>query len=404
MKLLHKSFGLILLYIVLLLGCGTQENQQQQKVQDTEALDDFQVDVEPEEDFDEIDELVSELSIEQKVAQLFIVTPEALTGYETVTAAGDTTKAAIENYPVGGLIYFSQNIVDETQLKSMLANTSFYYNQAGAISPFLTIDEEGGTVARIGNNSSFDVVRFPNMTTIGSSKNTDKAYDVGQTIGSYLSGYGFNMDMAPVADILSNPSNTVIGKRSFGSDAALVADMVAAECLGFYDTGIIPVIKHFPGHGDTAADSHKGYAYTDKTLDELLSCELIPFQQSIDEGVPAIMVGHISVPNVTEDDTPSSLSHYMITDLLRKQMGFEGVVITDAMNMGAITTEYSSREAAVAAINAGADIILMPQSFNEAYTGILSAVQSGDISEERIDESVYRILKLKHEYLLWITQ
>lgn len=344
---------------------------------------------------EQVYENLSNMTLEEKIAQMFMITPEALTGYETVTAAGDITRSSIESYPVGGLIYFSSNLVSREQVKEMLENTKSYYSNGGDAVPFLAIDEEGGTVARIGNNPEFHVEQIDTMSSIGSSGDSSKAKEAGEKIGRYLSELGFNMDMAPDADVLSNPANTVIGSRSFGSDANLVSEMVLAESEALSKQGIIPVIKHFPGHGATEADSHQGYAYTNKTLHELLECELIPFSESIAHGIEIIMVGHISVPNITGDNLPSSLSDYMITNVLRGKLGFEGLVITDAMNMGAITEDYDSATAAVMAIQAGVDMILTPESFQNAYTGVMDSVRAGEISEARIDESVKRILRVK---------
>lgn len=187
----------------------------------------------------------------------------------------------------------------------------------GLLAPFFSVDEEGGVVARIGNNPNFGVDQFGPMWDIGQSQDSQQAYDVGKTIGTYLHDYGFNMDMAPDAYVLSNLNNTVIGTRFFGSDPQLVSQMVHAEVEGFQSTHVEPVIKHFPGHGGTLGDTHEGFAYTDKSLDQLKECELIPFQNEINQGIQMIMVSHISVPNVLGDNTPSSLSSVMVQDLLR---------------------------------------------------------------------------------------
>ena len=195
--------------------------------------------------------------------------------------------------------------------------------------------------------------------------------------------------------MLTNPENQVVKYRSFGSDPELVAKMAASELKGLNGQGIIGMYKHFPGHGGTTADSHEGYAYVDDTLEELEKGAFVPFQDGIDNGIQVIMVSHISCPNVTGDNTPATLSKTMITDILREKMGFDGMVITDALNMGAITAQYSSSEAAVAALKAGVDMLLMPENFQSAYNGVLSAVKNGTVTEERIDESVHRILEVK---------
>ena len=212
---------------------------------------------------------------------------------------------------------------------------------------------------------------------------------------SFLYDLGINMDNAPDADVLSNPQNTVVRDRSFGSDCEVVSEMALAELRGLESQGVIGLLKHFPGHGATAGDTHEGYAYTDASLEEMMANELVPFADGIEAGVDVIMVGHISCPKVTGDDLPASLSEKMTTQILRQEMGYDGFLITDAMNMGAVSENYSSSEAAVAAIRAGIDMILMPQDFQQAYEGILNAVESGELTEERIDESLRRITALK---------
>ena len=342
-------------------------------------------------------EILESMTLEEKVCQLFMITPEALTGVGTVVQAGTSTKNAIDQYPVGGLIYFSQNLQDPGQTRTMLANTQQYAKERTGFPIFLSVDEEGGQVARVGSNPAFGVEKIGNMSDVGSRGDTQEAYEVGSTIGAYLSDLGFNMDAAPDTDVLTNPDNQVVKYRSFSSDPQLVTEMAASELKGLNEQGIIGMYKHFPGHGGTTDDSHEGYAYVDDTLEELKSGAFVPFQDGIDNGIQVIMVSHISCPNVTGDNTPATLSKMMITDILRNDMGFDGMVITDAMNMGAITARYSSSEAAVAALNAGVDMLLMPEDFQSAYQGVLDAVKDGTVSEERIDESVQRILEVKLE-------
>ena len=344
---------------------------------------------------EQVEEVLQNMTLEEKVLQLFIITPEALTNHTTVTAAGDITKNSILQYPVGGLIYFAKNLKTREQVEAMLENTCQYYEEAGYTHPFLAIDEEGGTVARIGNQPAFGVEKISDMSVIGESGDVKEAERVGSVIGTYLSELGFNLNFAPVADVLTNPNNKAIGKRSFGKDASLVSDMVQAEVQAMEDCGIYGVLKHFPGHGATDADTHAGYAYTDKTLEALMEEDLVPFIDGIESGTHFIMAAHISVPTITGDSTPCSLSSYMITDVLRGKMGYEGIVVTDAMDMKAVEHQYTSAQAAVLALEAGVDIILMPESFQMAYEGILEAVESGQLTEERIDESVQRILRVK---------
>lgn len=340
-------------------------------------------------------QLVSGMSLEDKVAQMFVITPEALTGYASVTAAGDTTKAAYESRPVGGLIYMADNLLSTEQTTEMLTNMQNIAMERTGLPVFLSVDEEGGTVARVAKNDAFGVTDVGNMSDIGATGDAQNAYNAGVTIGTYLKQLGFNVDYAPVADVLTNPDNTVIGTRSFGSDASVVADMVTKELEGLSSQGVFGVVKHFPGHGGVSGDSHDGAVTMDKSLEELMQTEFVPFQKAVENGVSFVMVGHISVPQVVGDNTPASLSQMMVSNVLREQLGYQGIVITDAMNMGAITGSYTADQAAVMAVNAGVDMILMPQDYETAYNGLFQAVQDGTITEDRINESVTRIVKVK---------
>ena len=204
------------------------------------------------------------------------------------------------------------------------------------------------------------------------------------------------MDFAPVADVLTNVDNTVIGNRAFSSDAGVAAQMVSSAVTGLQETGVSACLKHFPGHGDTAGDSHTGAAQTDRTKEEMVAEEFLPFQSGIEAGVDMIMVGHITAPNLTDGDSlPASISEKIITGVLRNELGYQGIIITDAMNMGAITEYYKSDVAAIMALKAGADMVLMPENFEEAYQGVLDAVVDGTVSEERIDDSLRRIYRVK---------
>lgn len=340
-------------------------------------------------------DFVAGMTLEQKIAQMFVITPEALTGYPNVTAAGDTTKTCYQQKPVGGIIYMEENLLGSEQTTKMLTDMQAVAEETTGLPAFLSVDEEGGTVTRIAKNEAFGVNDVGNMSEIGASGDTSKAGQAGVTLGTYLKALGFNVDFAPVADVLTNPDNTVIGTRSFGSDPQTVADMVSAELQGLQSQGVYGVVKHFPGHGGTAGDSHEAAVTLDKGIEDLMATELVPFERAVQDGVSFVMVGHISVPSVVGDDTPASLSQMMVSSVLREQLGYDGIVITDALNMGAVTGNYSSDQAAVLAVNAGVDMLLMPQDYEAAYNGLLAAVQEGTISEERIDESVVRIVRVK---------
>ena len=337
-----------------------------------------------------VESCISEMSLEDRVAGLFMVTPEALTGVDRAVKAGDGTKEALEKYPVGGLIYFKQNIQSKDQITEMLANTT----SMSKYPIFLAVDEEGDSVARVAD--ALGLEKIDSCADIGETGDANNAYEAYQTVGSYLMEYGFNVNFAPVADVLTNPDNDAIGERSFGSDADIVSTMVASSVNGLEESGVTACMKHFPGQGDADGDTHTGMASTNKTLEELREIELKPFVAGIEAGAEMIMVGHIAVPSITGDNTPASLSKDIITDILREEMGYNGVVITDALNMSAIANYYSSEEAAVLALRAGCDMVLMPENFEEAYQGVLKAVQEGTISEERINDSLRRIYRIKY--------
>ncbi len=234
---------------------------------------------------------------------------------------------------------------------------------------FLSIDEEGGEVARIANHENFSVENTGPMREIGRSGDKAEAHAAGAAIGGYLKDFGFNLDYAPVADVAASEENSVIGNRSFGTDPQTVGEMTAEAVKGFKSQGMLTVLKHFPGHGSTTEDSHQEFAYNNKTKEELKSQDFVPFQSGIEAGADMVMVGHICVPNVTGDDMPSSLSAKVVTDILRGELGFKGLVITDALNMGAISGSYESAEAAVRALEAGCDLLLMPEDFQTAFQG-----------------------------------
>ena len=331
---------------------------------------------------------LEEMTLEQKVGQMFNIRIENLTG-STAAAKypADDLKAAFEKRPCGGFTLYAANIeipIQTTQLNAFLHGLGAY--------PLLCIDEEGGTVARIGRNNAFGVPTFTSMGDVGASGNPKDAYNAGTIIGGYLYDYSFDVDLAPVADVNSNPDNPVIGKRAFSSDPQMAADMSSQFLLGLQGKKVEGCLKHFPGHGDTQTDSHYGFAETLKTWDEMLECEMIPFKEGIE-------TAHISAPNVTGSSVPSTLSSVILTDKLRGELGFEGIIITDAMGMGAITQAYSDGDAAIKAIQAGADIILCPADYTDTFDTIVHAVQNGTIPESRINESVARILALKKDIL-----
>lgn len=343
----------------------------------------------PEEKLDEvINAMIDAMPIEDKVAGLFFVTPEAITGVDTAVKAGDGTKDALTQYAVGGIIYSSKNIKDAEQFRGMLSNTELYSKYP----IFLGVEEEGGSISPLAAAGLID--KQASAADIGGSGDVGQAYSAGAGLGTGLADYGINVDFAPVAD-LANVENSVMDSRAYGDDASAAADYVINMINGLQEQGVTACIKHFPCGGSTEEDTHDGLAVSERSEEELRSQELAVYQSSIDAGVQMIMVGHTAVPALTGDNTPASLSGTVVTDLLRNEMGYQGVIITDAMDMKAISEYYGSGQAAVMALKAGCDMILMPEDFREAYEAVLTAVQDGTISEERINDALRRIYRIK---------
>lgn len=346
-----------------------------------------------------VDERIGAMTLEQKVAQLFIVTPEALVeGVSQVTQAGDMTREGVTAHPVGGIVYFAQNLLDPEQTTTMLANVKQFYADAGNVAPFIAVDEEGGTVVRVADNEAFGAQDVGDASALGSAGDTEAAKRAAEQIADYLMPLGFNLDFAPVADVVDPLRSDTMGLRSLSSDAAVAADMVRAEVEGFRDKKMLCCAKHFPGIGAAAGDSHEGAITIEATNEELETVDLVPFRAAIEAGVPMIMVGHVSLPSIVGDSTPAPLSSAVVQGMLRDSLGYTGIIVTDSLSMGAITDYYTPAEAAVAALKAGCDIPLMPERLDEAYQGVLSAVQVGELTEERLDESLTRILTAKQEY------
>lgn len=343
-------------------------------------------------------DMLLDMTLEEKVAQLFVISPEQLNTSLTEkrhSASKKTTKLTaamkqtLRDYPVGGFILFGNNIKSKRQLKKLTRDLA----AASGVAPIIAVDEEGGRVARLANTSSLGIKNVGAMENIGKTLDTENARAAGAYIGSYLREYGFTLDFAPVADVNTNPDNIVIGARSFGSDPALVAAMDGAFLEGLHTAGIKGCLKHFPGHGDTSGDTHEDYVSVTKTWDAILDAELVPFRENFSK-TDCVMVAHVTFTDV-DDTYPASLSKTLITEKLRGELGYDGIVLTDALNMGAIKKNYGSAEGSIRAFEAGNDILLMPQHFTEAYDGVLEAVKTGRISEERLNESVLRILRFK---------
>lgn len=334
---------------------------------------------EPEEmtDGDVLEEIVnscvSELTLEDKIAGLFMVSPEQFTGVATVVKAGTSTQDALSKYAVGGLYYSAKNIKSVDQITEMIKNTS----DMSKYPIFTAVSEDGSENGAI-------TASIGGIET-GEINNSDTAYNAGTSIGAALFGYGFNFCIAPDLDISEN--------CKYGTEMESVADIAVSMTSALHDSGVTACTYRFPVSGDTKSAA----VANEISKEELTTTIYVAYQRAIGDGqVGAVMMSNVSFPTITGDNTPASLSKVMITDELRGMLGYDGLVVTAPLNEAAITENYTSAEAAVNAINAGADMIFLPDNFEEAYQGVLDAVNSGAITEDRINESIKRIYRLKY--------
>lgn len=392
MKKLRKSAVCLILSLLLALSaCGTAPEEPALPSPDAEGVATPAPTPTPEPTptpdpvLTRAEELLAGMSLREKLCQLMIVRPEVLTGESPVTAAGETTRLALEQYPVGGLIYSVDNLVTQEQTREMIENTQSY----SKIPLIISADEEGGNVGRLmyklGTTFIHSMYSYKDM-------GEDTAYQNALTIGTDMVSCLFNTDFAPVADVWTNPANTVIGDRAYSDEFGQASELVAAAVRGFTESGVICCVKHFPGHGDTSTDTHEGAAAVDKSLEELRAGEFLPFEAGIEAGVDMVMVGHITVTAV--DDEPATISHEVITGLLREELGWDGVVVTDSLDMGALAG-YKIGEVCVKYLEAGGDIMLGIPDLAAALTALETAVTEGRLTEQRIDESALRVLMLK---------
>jgi beta-N-acetylhexosaminidase len=347
--------------------------------------------------YDVIGNAISKMTLEEKAGQMLMPDFRTWKG-ENVTEMLPEIEQLVKKYHLGGVILFRENVVTTEQTASLV---SAYQEAAEKYGLLLTIDQEGGIVTRLQSGTD-----MPGNMALGATRSPEISYNVGNAIGEELASLGINMNFAPVMDVNNNPDNPVIGVRSFGEDPQLVADMGVAYTKGLQEAGVAATAKHFPGHGDTAVDSHLGLPEVPHDKERLKEVELYPFQKAMEAGIDAIMTAHVTFPKIDgtkaisqktgeEIAIPATLSYKVLTELMREEMGYEGVITTDAMNMKAIADHFGPVDAAIRAVKAGTDIVLMPVGLEEVATGLLSAVKSGEISEERIEASVKRILTLK---------
>lgn len=346
----------------------------------------------PEEKLDEvIRERISVMSLEDKVAGLFLVTPESITGVSTAIRAGEGTKDALAQYAVGGIVYTAKNIKSEEQFGEMLANTLSYEKNGDPL--FLAVEEEGGRVSTVANAGIGEKVAAPEE--IGLTGSAENAFSAGMELGGILSRIGINLNLAPVADI-AVLENSWLGDRSYGTDAQLVGTMAVSMLQGIQSQGVTACVKYFPGVGSTSEDPSKGLSGTDRTVEQFEGEEFEPFRQAIASGAQMIMVSNIAAPALTGNQEPCTFSDRLVTDILRGELGFEGVIVSGALNQAVVSEYYSSEEAAIMALKAGCDMLYLPENFEKAYQALLQAVQEGTISEERVNDALCRIYRIKY--------
>lgn len=362
-----------------------------------------------------VDSLLSNMSLRQKITQMMMVDfrqwktadEEAKSDF---TKMNSEVQKIVEDYDFGSVIFFANNIKETEQSFNLTMDLQKAATKDNGIPLLITTDQEGGIVYRLGSGTA-----LPGNMALGATGDVNNAKIAGEIIGSELSSLGINTTLAPVVDVNNNANNPVIGLRSYGEDAEMVGKMASAEIEGLAEYNVIGCAKHFPGHGDTATDSHYGLPMVDKSKEELLNNELKPYQVAINQGIEMIMSAHILYPQLDsttvysektkqQEKLPSTLSHKILTNLLKEEMGFKGVVVTDAMNMAGIAATYDEVQAVKLAINAGVDLICMPTNItcledmsklDAIIDGVEKAVNDGEIQESRLDDAVTRVLTLK---------
>lgn len=370
---------LVLLLIVLsitFVGCNLNKESKEKKenTQDMSEID------------KKVENTLNNMTLDEKIGQMITISYRK-------DSIDSTLKSALEDVKPGGFILFGENMSSYDGTIKLVKEIK----ASSKIPMFISIDQEGGNVQRLKKLNGVTVSDVPYMYDVGTKNDLDLTYSIGKLIAEELRVIGVNMDFAPVLDVFSNPNNKVIGKRSFGSDKELVAKHGITLAKGLEDNGVIAVYKHFPGHGNTATDSHEALPILDLTKEELEKIDVYPFKEAIKNNASVIMVGHLAVPKVTEDNIPASLSKKLITDYLKKELGYNGLVITDSLEMGALTNYYSDEEICGKAVEAGVDMLLMPKSSRTCLKSVQEAVKKGTITEEQINESVRKILKIKFE-------
>ena len=378
--------GLVLILSISLLACN-RDNEAQEDI----SMDENPIEEEKElvEEKDSIQEMISNMSLEEKIGQLLIV------GIDNEVFS-DRELYQLNTNKVGGFIFFSRNIRDEDQFLTIV--NQLKVENPSEIPLFLAIDEEGGMVSRL---SSF-YGNLPDVKSLGDLNKEEVSYEYGVNLGKRLSQLGLNLNFAPVLDINSNPDNPVIGSRSFGNTAEIVEKHGMEVFQGIESQGIISTVKHFPGHGDTSVDSHYNLPIVNKDKEELMELELRPFIKAIEEEIEMMMIAHI-LYSALDSETPSTMSETIMQDLLRTELGYENIIISDDMTMGAITENYTIEVASVEFLKNGGDILLICHGEDNpslVIEAIKDSIENDEITIDEIEEKVYRILSLKDKYSL----
>ena len=375
---MKKSLIILITILFFLVGCNTTIKNTDRKTTDNKESNTKVDEIE-----EKVIDIMNNMTLDEKIAQMIILSYES-------SEVDDNLKSVLNEYTPGGFILMGYNYSTYDNTKKFIDDL----NSLSNIPMIISTDEEGGSVQRLEYLSDVDVTHIPYMYDVGKKNDKKLTKEIAKVLAEELRTLGINLTYAPDADIFSNPNNEVIGKRSFGEDKELVSKMAVTFNNGLEENGIIGTFKHFPGHGDTDVDSHVNLPIINKTYEELKENELVPFGNAIKNGAKLIMVGHIALPSVVGDNTPASLSKKIITDILKNDMNYDGLVITDALDMGALTNNYSDEEIYTMAINAGVDLLLMPNEYKDTIDIIKK-----NISEDRINESVKKILTFKYKYL-----
>lgn len=326
---------------------------------------------------------MSEMSLDEKIGQMLMI-------YDYSKEMNDKLETEIKEVQPGGFIVFGPNFTDYDKTKELIANIS----SLTEIPMLIAVDEEGGKVQRLKSLKNVSVTDIPDMTTLGKTGSENLAYEVGKIIGTEVSTLGINTVFGPVLDV--GPKNSSLSDRLISSDKNIVKKLGVKIGEGIESVNVLPVYKHFPGIGNSTIDSHLDLPLIKATKDELFENELVSFKEAIKSGSSMIMVGHAAYPNVTGSNVPASLSSIIINDILRGELGFKGVVVSDALNMKAVTNNYSEKEIYEMAINAGCDILLMPKEPKKTVKIIKELINENKVTLKQIDESVERILYLKY--------